>query len=333
MKQTTTAITGGNMMCLLPETSTQTVAHPDRTTRIFAGWKFTPTLIIFGLAVFSMGVANAGELIKNGDFSLPGLNGNPVLFNSAGQQFGPSAALDWIQFKVVPYGFLSTQVEPVGLSGHALHVRTDFGHWAPSYMGNGFAQNFNKVDCAKVSFEYMVMRGEVTGGLVTATGHLFDSSHLTYTGRAWKPYTEVPNEPVSGIAFETMSELGADYLIRNLHAQPCDPLDPLKLKDMSQYLAIDHFYYLRNPGGPVAKIRITNRSGTPIDGPFHAMIQNLERGRYVINPDGNYLGSPFMTLNSRRLAPGESEEVTLQFDPNPDGAIPPFDLKVMSGPI
>jgi len=116
---------------------------------------------------------------------------------------------------------------------------------------------------------------------------------------------------------------------RTLGESLLDRLPPLK--DLSQYLSCDPYYSLKNPGGPVQQFRVTNTSSTTVSGPIHLLVEGIAQGRSVVNPDGDYLGSPFINLVSTSLAPGQSEDVSVQFNNDSTGAIPTFQALLASG--
>src|SRR5262249_36646559 len=78
------------------------------------------------------------------------------------------------------------------------------------------------------------------------------------------------------------------------------------------------------------------KSGSPmssvaVQGPIHVLIQGLTSGRAVANPDGDYLGRPFVDLVSSSLAPGQSENVTSHFNSDSTGSIPSFRVQLAYG--
>jgi hypothetical protein len=183
--------------------------------------------------------------------------------------------------------------------------------------------------------------GEVLGNLVSTTGPFVSfTSTLHPTNGAWKHFSSVANS-VSGLWWETLNPVGiipstnlftapVEYLVRDVQVNACTNGYP-PIKDVSQYLAYDPFYYIKNPGGPVEKIRITNTSSVTVSGPIHVFLERLTPGRSVANPDGDYLGSPFVTLVSTALAPGQSEDVSVQFNADSAGSIPDFRVRLASG--
>src|SRR5206468_292017 len=115
---------------------------------------------------------------------------------------------------------------------------------------------------------------------------------FTPTG-GFKPYSQVELD-VSSLAFETLAPVGivpdVNYLVKDAQVDFCTAGIP-PLRDLSQYLAYDPFYYIKNPGAPVAKIRVTNTSSVTVEGPIHMLLEEMTPGRTVVNPDGDYLGS------------------------------------------
>ena len=79
------------------------------------------------------------------------------------------------------------------------------------------------------------------------------------------------------------------------------------------------------------KIQIKNVSSVAVQGPIHLFIEGLTSGRTVANPDGDYLGTPFMNLVSGSLAPGQTEDVTIYFNSNRAGTLPTFRVQLVSG--
>jgi hypothetical protein len=63
----------------------------------------------------------------------------------------------------------------------------------------------------------------------------------------------------------------------------------------------------------------------PVEGPVHLLLEGLPPGRAVVNPSGDYLGTPFIDLKSRSLAPGETEDVTIRFNADSSGRFPASD--------
>lgn len=316
--------------------------------RIFGPSRMNAMMAAVTLFAISTGTGHATSLVQNGNFCQIGPNGNPVTVT--GPQSGWSAAAEWAQVAVVPGSYFTTSVGPIlGSPSCVLHVRTNGGPWPPAYMGNGVIQDFKPSDCAVATFSYLVVSGEVTGNLITTTGHFVDTPHFKPTA-AWQPFIQVAGD-VGGIGFETLVGRGAEYYIRDLQVRQCIefgpvsrtptiapyhqklpgmPSSPLYLMDASSYLSYETVSSFKTSDGSVENIRVVNRSSLNIEGPIHVLLQGLTPGRGVINPGGDYFGSPFITLKSRALAPGESEEISLQFDPNPSGAVPGFMIKLVT---
>jgi hypothetical protein len=304
--------------------------------KTFAISSLASTLAVFVLSLASTGTANA-QLLKNGYFS------QNVGLNKLVCGPGPSAATDWSQFIVVPSSYLCTDVEQVGLFGFtvdAIRLQTDGAEWPQAAMGNGFGQSWARgLPCITASFWVKVVSGEVTGNLVSATGPFvqFPVFKPTQPTPTWKKYSQVASNVV-GLWFETLHPVGilpslfsapVNYLVTWAQAQSC-LTGPPPLIDLSQYLSYDPFYYLENPEGPVAKTRITNTSSVTVREPVHVLLEGITPALSVVNPDGDYLGTPFIDL-SGSLAPGQSEDVTVQFVASPSGAIPTFRVKLAAG--
>ncbi len=81
------------------------------------------------------------------------------------------------------------------------------------------------------------------------------------------------------------------------------------------------------------KIQITNRSSLTLTGPLFLMLQRMTPGRHLVNPSGNYLGNPYTRLDVSSLAPGQSVDVTLTFDPISDGSLPTFLPRLVTGSL
>jgi hypothetical protein len=103
------------------------------------------------------------------------------------------------------------------------------------------------------------------------------------------------------------------------------------LVDAQQNRIVALKHELEHPGGPVASLMITNHSSVTVEGPIHVLLQGMTPGRSLINPDGDYLGSQFVTLTSSALAPGQWERVTLQFDGDSTTAAPSFRVRLAAG--
>jgi len=154
---------------------------------------------------------------------------------------------------------------------------------------------------------------------------------------AWKPFTSMWDQGAEGIAFETLSPVGiipeVNYQLMDASVESCTGL-PI-IKDVWElacaYPNCLPFYTLTDPGGPVEKFRVTNMSSVAVQGPIHVLIEGLPSGRAVVNPDGDYRGSPYVNLVSSSLGPGQSEDVTIQFNAISTGAIPGFRVRLVSG--
>lgn len=284
----------------------------------------------FTLGLASNGLANTNVLL-NPSYNQIGPNGNPVNMNILGQQqSGPSAAADWFQFKVDPNSTLFTEVRPIGIGLiHKLYVYTTGGPYAPASMGNGMGQSFPTMGCATASFYVNVFRGEVTGNLVLQTGPFASYPIFKPNNGIPKFYQQVVFQPVLGLWFETLHGAGAEYTVNSPVVQPC--LSPVPVKDLTQNLTYEWYWSDRNAAAPIAKVRVTNHSSATIDGPILLMLEDLTPGRSVINPDGDYVGTTFVTMTSTKLAPGQFEDVTIQFSGDPAGILPNFRLKPATG--
>jgi hypothetical protein len=302
---------------------------------------------VFVLGLVSARTVNASGTV-NGNFFQIGPDGNPVCSYIAGQMSGgPSAGADWNQFAVVPGSSICTQVEPFGFLSNKFHVWTNGGdNPAPTVqMGNGFAQDFAPLGCSMASYWYNVVSGSVLGNLVGTAGKFVDfHTTLQPTNGVWKHFSSVAAN-VSGMAWETLNPAGiippagvfvnpfgwpVEYMVSEVSVNPCAAGFP-PIKDLSQYLSVDPYYSLKNPGGPVQQVRITNASSVRVSGPIHLFIEGIAQGRSVVNPDGDYLGSPFVTQASSSLAPGQFEDVSVQFNEDSTGTIPSFRAQVVSG--
>jgi hypothetical protein len=138
---------------------------------------------------------------------------------------GPSAALGWNQFTVVPgsqiTSDLETSTDPLG-SGEMIHILTDNGFWGPASQGNGFHQGFSTLPSATASFDIDVVSGKVTGGLVLATGP-FAQFTPYQAGGGWQHVVENVNAPVIDIEFEVLTPTnagGAEFYLDNLQVTP-----------------------------------------------------------------------------------------------------------------
>ena len=209
-------------------------------------------------------------------------------------------------------------------------------------MGNGFRQGFAPLSCGKATFWYNVRNGEVVGNFISSlTNTLVDKKSVL------QPVANAPNtfqlfttirKNVNGLAFETVDSFGIiperHYRIMLADVEAC-PVPP-PIKDLSGYVTcavagcppID---FQHDPVSPVETIRIVNSSNMTVEGPVHLLLEGLSQGRAVVNPSGDYLGTPFVDLKSRSLAPGETEDVTIRFNADSTGSVPTFRLRFVSG--
>jgi hypothetical protein len=146
-----------------------------------------------------------------------------------GSSGGPSAALGWTQFTVVPTGILTTTLspttDPFG-GGNMMEINTDSGDFPPAEQGNGFGQNLPfLVPSATLTFDLDVISGSVTAGLTEAKGAIgvFPPTVQTFgpTG-GWVRVTDhLPAGLLAqGVYFETLTlgqgaGFGADYFVDN----------------------------------------------------------------------------------------------------------------------
>jgi hypothetical protein len=171
---------------------------------------------VAALAWFAVPSARAGDL-ANGGFDAVGPAGNPV--TTLAQSAGWSAALGWQQYALVPGSSITSELlpttDPSG-SGNMIHFITDNGDWPPSHAGNGFWQSFSTVPAASLSFDLEVVSGQVTAGLVLVDGAYVDYPTFGPTS-GWIHVTDVSSQPVSFVAFESLSlGVGAEYYVDNL---------------------------------------------------------------------------------------------------------------------
>jgi hypothetical protein len=284
-------------------------------------------LLLYSLA--GTGRADAANALVNGWYTQPGMNGSQFCGS------GWSAALAWAQFAVVPSSYLCTTLETTFLP--RIRVKTDGGKWPSAYMGNGIGQNFGPLPCAVASFWYNVVSGQVTGNLVSSVNNAFIDSNAVLmpvpnNPGAWRHFTSIWDKGAEGLYFETLSPEGiirpVDYQLMNADVEPCVAAPPIK--DLSGYIVATPFSYSADPAEPSVKIRVTNVSAIRWSGPLHLMMEGLGE-RMVANPDGDFLGTPYVTLVSSTLAPGQSEDVTVYFNPDAKGAVPAVQLKLASG--
>jgi hypothetical protein len=175
-----------------------------------------PTLWLSAFCLLHLTGAWADVLV-NGGVDTVGLNGSPVSGS------GPSAALAWNQFTVVPGSHITSDLEtttdPLG-SGEMIHILTDNGFWGPASQGNGFHQSFATLPSATASFDIDVVSGEVTGGLVLATGPFAQFTPYQNSG-GWQHVVENVNAPVIDMEFEVLTaNAGAEFYLDNLQVTP-----------------------------------------------------------------------------------------------------------------
>jgi hypothetical protein len=309
--------------------------------------KHFKTLNLTAIAVlFTLGLAAAktaqANVVLNGWFTQPAFN-NTNQVCMTGPAGGWSAAADWSQMVVVPNSYFCTYLESAFLP--RIRVRTNGGDALT--QGNGIQQNFSPLACAKATYWYNMISGELTGNLVGLNGAFVDFNSVLHPIKnnpgAWKQFTSISSN-ARGIAFETLAPVGliseVQYQLMDVDVEPQPALacsvTAFKALDLSQYLTCGGpgcppSDSLNDPSGPVVKIRITNVSSVTVQGPVHVLLDGLPAGRAVVNPDGDYLGSPFINLVSRSLEPGQTEELTIQFNADPAGRIPSYRVRMISG--
>jgi hypothetical protein len=288
----------------------------------------TAAVLLYSLAGGERASANA---LVNGWFTQAGMNGNQFCGS------GWSAALDWSQFIAVPNSHLCTALETTFLP--RIRVTTDGGAWPSAHMGNGIGQNFPPLSCAIATFWYNVVSGEVTGNLVRSDNNAFIDSNsvlmpVPNNPAAWKHFTSIWDSGAEALYFETLAPVGIasqiEYQLMNADVESCVSAPPIK--DLSAYLVTTPIAVVNNPAEPSEMIRVTNVGAVRVGGPVHLLIEGLS-GRSVANPDGDYLGTPYITLASSALAPGQSEVVTVYFNPDTAGAVPIVQFKPVTGPF
>jgi len=82
----------------------------------------------------------------------------------------------------------------------------------------------------------------------------------------------------------------------------------------------------RSTGLYAQQVTFTNNNSSTLTGPFHLALDNLSSNAALSNKTGNTTtslpaGSPYITISSGNLAPGESTTVTLQFTNPSNGGI------------
>lgn len=292
----------------------------------------------FAFCLASAGPADANVLV-DGWFTQPGPNGSQVCMR--GPTSGWSAAANWYQWAVVPYSYICTYLETTFLP--RIRVRTNGGKWLSAFSGNGIGQNFAPIKCATASYWYNVVSGEVTGNLVRSDNNAFIDSGTVLkpvpnNPAAWKHFTSVWDKGAEALYFETLDPVGiipeVNYQLMDAEVLPCTTAPPIK--DLSNYLTCSQpgcppISFSNDPSDPWEKIQIKNVSSVTVQGPIHLFIEGLTSGRAVANPDGDYLGNPYMNLVSGSLAPGQSEDVTIYFNSDRTGSIPTFRVNPVAG--
>jgi hypothetical protein len=211
-------------------------------------------------------------------------------------------------------------------------------------MGNGFGQYFGPRPCVKATYYYNVVSGQVTGNLVSSVTHAFvDFNSVLQPAQgnpnAWFQFTKWWNKGAESLYFETLSPIGitseVNYQIMDAEVEPCSSVPPLKdITELAcEYPGCIPFYSLADPTGPLEKFRVVNVSGVTVRGPIHVLIEGLPAGRAVVNPAGDYLGTPYLDLVSSSLEAGQSENVTLRFNAISTGEIPKVRVRLASGDL
>jgi hypothetical protein len=70
-----------------------------------------------------------------------------------------------------------------------------------------------------------------------------------------------------------------------------------------------------------ATMTVTNTSSTSISGPIEVVLTNLTAGVAMRNNTGAQNGSPYITVTSASLAPGESSKVMIEFSNTKNASI------------
>jgi hypothetical protein len=303
--------------------------------KTFAIYNLAATAAIISLGLASGGKANANVLV-NGWLNQPGPNGSQVCMT--GPASGWSAAADWYQFAVVPGSYLCTDLETTGWFP-VMRVRTNGGDWPHASQGNGIGQSFRPLACAAATYWYNVTSGTITGNLVSVNGAFIDSKIvLKPANNSWKLFTSIWTQGSEALDFETLTPVGiipaANYQIMDADVEPCSSAPPDK--DLSNYVTCAQpgcppISFSNDPVDPWEIIQITSVSSVPVEGPIHMLLDGLTSGRAVVNPDGDYLGTPYVNLMSSSLDPGQSEDVTIHFNSDSTGTIPSFRVQLASG--
>ncbi len=292
----------------------------------------------FVFCLASPGPANANVLV-NGWFTAPGPNGPHICIT--GSASGWSAAANWAQWAVVPGSYICTDLETTFLP--RIRVRTNGGAWPAASSGNGIGQSFAPIKCAVATYWYNVVSGQVTGNLVRSDNNAFIDfvtvlKAIPNNPGAWKHFISIWDQGAEGLAFETLAPAGiiaeVNYQLMDADIEACTAAPPIK--DLSNYLTCSQagcppISFSNDPSDPWVKIQLKNVSSVAVQGPIHLFIEGLTSGRAVANPDGDYLGSPFMDLVSSSLAPGQTEDVTIRFNSDRAGSIPIFRVTPVSG--
>ena len=185
--------------------------------------------------------------------------------------------------------------------------------------------------------------GQVTGNLVRSDNNAFIDfvtvlKPIPNNPGAWKHFISIWDKGAEALDFETLAPIGiiadVNYQLMDADVEPCTAAPPVK--DLSNYLTCAQagcppISFSNDPSDPWVKIQIKNVSSVAVQGPIHLFIEGLPSGSAVANPDGDYLGSPFMDLVSSSLAPGQTEDVTIRFNSDRAGSIPIFRVKPVSG--
>ncbi len=181
--------------------------------------RLTKVSIIATVVVAAFSFSAQAIILSNGGFDTVGPTG-PVVTT-----FCPvateSAAANWKQWAVVPSSQITTELCPStdllsGGGGNMLHVITDVDLYSPAHCGNGFSQDFGSIlPNAQASFDLFVVSGQVTAGLVLATGPFANFQTFGPTG-GWIHVVDTVNAPVQSLAFETLTlGAGAEYYVDN----------------------------------------------------------------------------------------------------------------------
>jgi hypothetical protein len=85
--------------------------------------------------------------------------------------------------------------------------------------------------------------------------------------------------------------------------------------DVSDRVTVSHSGFGRNRATGVwsATITVTNKTESPIDGPIQVVLTKLAPHAKMVNGSGMRHGSPYITVTTESLAPGESARTSIQF--------------------